>query len=96
MVNRKPNIECAKCGKPIYRRPFEIERYSNLCCSRECKAQIERREHGKTICPVCESNFSKSKPSQIYCSKKCSGFRTRNRKNDGVKHKRSNLIAIIK
>jgi len=33
---RTPNCECVVCGKPLYRRPFELRKVNYVCC-RECR-----------------------------------------------------------
>ena len=79
MENRNANTKCAKCEKAIYRRPFEIEKSSNVFCSRRCRADFDYNTVS-IVCPGCNKNFKKTKGSQKFCSKKCSGKITRNRK----------------
>lgn len=36
-----PNLECAVCGKPIYRKPYQIRSAKhNPCCSLECMGKL--------------------------------------------------------
>lgn len=78
MENRNPNTECKNCGKKIYKRPFEIEKFSNVFCSRTCRAKFDYNVESIN-CLVCKKLFKKRKTTQKYCSKKCSGKATRNR-----------------
>lgn len=39
---RTPNVECCICGKPMYRRPFEIKKCNFVCCQ-ECRSEAYRR-----------------------------------------------------
>lgn len=46
MVNRKPNIECAQCKKPIYRRPEKtIAAKHPPCCSTRCANLLRGCSH---------------------------------------------------
>ncbi len=70
--NRKPNTTCSKCGKAIYRRPHEIERYETLFCSQDCylafhgKKKIEAQQ-----CSGCETLFKPTRAESLFCSTGC-------------------------
>jgi hypothetical protein len=84
---RKPNIKCKVCGKPTYKRPFEIESYGkNLYCSRKCMYEDRKK---MAICPVCHREFQKINSKQTYCSKSCAGIRNRAGKKKGDKKRKS-------
>ena len=40
---RKPNAKCEVCGKPLYRRPADLERYNHICC-KGCRSELYKRE----------------------------------------------------
>lgn len=49
MTGRRPNTECAHCGKPIYRKPRQIrEAKTGLCCSHSCSMKLRGSEHLRT------------------------------------------------
>ena len=87
MENRIPNTFCANCQRPIYRTPLAIETWTNIFCSRSCRGQFQRKENPEIACEVCSKIFNKTKKTQKYCSKKCSGFATRNRNSDKLPYK---------
>lgn len=35
---RTPNTKCEVCEKPLYRRPYELKKYSGVCC-RGCRSE---------------------------------------------------------
>lgn len=48
---RNPNTKCVVCSKPIYRRPFEMERNNgNVFCSNACYGFKCRKEKPCVIC----------------------------------------------
>jgi len=48
---RNPNIKCAICAKPIYRRPSEIEKSKgHITCSSICYGQTCRKERPCMVC----------------------------------------------
>jgi 5-methylcytosine-specific restriction endonuclease McrA len=78
-MNRKPNCTCKICGKPIYRRPAEIERSKgNLYCSQECFGKACRRVR---TCPVCGRELVNERFKKA-CSRACA-----NKARTGIKYK---------
>lgn len=63
---RHPNTACARCGKPIYRRPSQIAR-GPVYCNRSCYGEACRNETSCVICgtPILASLHKKT------CSKEC-------------------------
>ena len=41
---RTPNTQCEICGKPLYRRPFELKKYNGVCCISCCSELYKQRE----------------------------------------------------
>lgn len=65
---RKPNTKCSVCKKPIYRRPFEIERSKGkISCSIKCYGISCRKE---TPCIVCKKPML-SGLNKKTCSRSC-------------------------
>lgn len=69
---RSPNCACATCGKPIYRRPWELAEFEHVYCSRQCYGAAIRLQARK--CPMCGSEFSPGKSAAKYCSRTCSNM----------------------
>lgn len=81
-MDRKPNTECCVCKKPIYRRPYQIEKTKNLYCSRACLTTIQRTRNEAT-CEYCGVKFfpKHSSKNPKTCSRTCS-----NKNRRGVKY----------
>jgi len=39
---RNPNIKCEICGKPLYRRPFELKKAKHICC-KDCRSELYKK-----------------------------------------------------
>jgi len=76
-MSRKPNTTCVICKKAVYRRPWEIEKYSNSYCSKEC--MFKDRALPEKQCEECNGLFQPKNKTQRFCSKSCVGKSTRNR-----------------
>src|SRR5687768_8448618 len=74
-MTRKPNTNCYVCQKAIYRRPFEIESYDRLYCSRICMFADRKVV---LSCELCGQSFQRVH-NKRFCSKSCAGKVTRNR-----------------
>ena len=76
---RKPNTKCKICGKQIYRRPSEIERFEGrVFCSAKCYGISCRRE---TACAVCGKMILAGLNKKT-CSRSCA-----NKNREGVLYK---------
>lgn len=76
---RKPNTLCTICGKPIYKRPFEIEKNKgNVFCSSACYGVSCRKEKP---CIVCGKSIL-SGTNKKTCSRACA-----NKHRAGIKYK---------
>lgn len=76
-MHRNPNCSCSKCGKQIYRKPKDIERFENVFCSRICYGLFHRKNN---ICKICNKVFY-GKNRVDYCSRICS-----NKSRTGIKY----------
>jgi predicted nucleic acid-binding Zn ribbon protein len=76
---RKPNAVCAVCYKPIYKRPYELERnQKRVYCSLACYGYSCRKEH---LCPVCNKPILAHDDKKT-CSRKCANIN-----RSGIKYK---------
>jgi hypothetical protein len=76
---RNPNVNCIICTKPIYKRPFEIQRNGKrVYCSVTCYGISCRKE---TSCVVC------GKPIQAHFNKKTCSRGCANTHRAGIKYK---------
>ena len=75
--NRNPNTTCDQCQKPIYKRPWELEKYSNKFCSQKCYGLFSRETFP---CPVCGKEIMRSENKKT-CSRACS-----NKNRTGIKY----------
>jgi len=41
-MTRKPNTKCEICGKPLYRRPFELKKNKHVCC-KGCRSELYKK-----------------------------------------------------
>lgn len=41
-MGRKPNTKCEICGKPLYRRPFELKKDPHVCC-KGCRSALYKK-----------------------------------------------------
>lgn len=42
--NKQPNCSCAVCGKPMYMKPYRLERVKNgITCSKECSNKLREK-----------------------------------------------------
>jgi len=39
---RNPNTKCEICGKPLYRRPYELKKAKHICC-RDCCSELYKK-----------------------------------------------------
>lgn len=78
---RRPNCTCTICGKPIYRRPAEIERSGGrVYCSQACFGKSCRK---LAQCPVCGKEIL-ARAYRKTCSRECA-----NRGRTGIKYKQA-------
>lgn len=77
-MNRKPNCECALCGDGIYRRPKDIEKFTNVYCSRICYGKFNRKDK---ICEFCKKPYKSNESESKFCSRSCS-----NKNRAGIKY----------
>ena len=73
---RHPNCTCKICGKPIYRRPFEIEK-GPVYCSQACFGKACRTNKH---CPVCGKELINAR-AKTTCGRACA-----NRKRAGIRY----------
>lgn len=96
---RKPNTECAVCGKSVYRRPNELARAeSGLFCSQACYGKSTRKEHPCSICgtPILAGSHKKT-CSRACANKNRAGMRyTRNQPRDKVRTQRAVKVRLLK
>ena len=79
LYKRKPNTNCFICGKPIYKRPLEIQKSENrVFCSTACYGISCRKE---IPCIVC-GELILSGLNKKTCSRSCS-----NRHRLGIRYK---------
>lgn len=66
-------IQCANCGKEIYRTPYRLSKNKNQYCSNKCEKEFQHKETFETrICEICGKPFECSKLStQLLCSVEC-------------------------
>jgi hypothetical protein len=76
---RQPNCTCRICGKPIYRRPFEIEK-GPVYCSQACFGIGCQKV---AVCPVCGKEFLSGRNRKT-CSHACA-----NTGRAGVRYKQA-------
>jgi hypothetical protein len=69
--------ECDECGEEVEKEPNEIERSTNVYCSRKCN--IESQINDEIECRHCGKNFKPDMYTRKYCSKLCSAKDRRNR-----------------
>jgi hypothetical protein len=81
-MKRKPNIECSVCKKLIYRRPSQIHKTKNVCCSRSCLTVLQRTREEVT-CQCCGVKFfpKHSGKKAKTCSRSCA-----NKNREGIKY----------
>lgn len=92
---RNPNCACAMCGKPIYRRPWELEQFERVYCSRRCYGAAIGLQ--PRLCPICGQGFRPAKPTAKYCSRSCSNAARRGHsygKDAEVNHSRKRLSLL--
>ena len=75
---RNPNAVCGVCKKAIYRRPSELEKYTNVFCSSVCYGLACRKEKPCVVC----GKLMLSSLHKKTCSRGCS-----NRHREGIKYK---------
>ena len=77
---RTPNVKCEICGKPLYRRPWQIRERSFFCCS-DCRreavrkhphvyARIANEDFGNRFKKGVKQSDSSKKAQSIYLKKK--------------------------
>ncbi len=85
---RNPNIKCAVCDKPIYRRPCQIEKsIGRFFCSTVCHGIYSRKENPCLVCgtPILASLHKRT------CGRGCS-----NKHRAGIKYGRNSPKSIVK
>lgn len=83
---RHPNIICTVCGKPIYKRPVEVQRNrGKVFCSRTCYGKSCRKE---SPCRVCGTLILASLNKRT-CSRACSNIQRRGIRYNGRRLKDS-------
>ena len=71
----KYNSSCCFCHKQIFKKPYQIKKYTNNCCNRMCMGLYNKRQ--KTIeCSHCSKKVKKNMSSIIknknnFCSRSC-------------------------
>lgn len=70
MSIRHPNTKCIQCGKPIYKRPWEIKT-GWINCSRECAAVSKTRFKQLKECIVCKEPYYPTHSRRVVCGKGC-------------------------
>lgn len=98
-MQRRPNTSCSVCKAPVYRRPNELKRLSNVYCSRKCQGAPHKSNTKDVICPTCDSAFTvPSYKIRKYCSRVCSntGRRGITYNKDGISNKNaSRLLRLL-
>ena len=96
---RKPNTNCFICKKPIYRRPFEIQRNKKMVfCSMVCYGISCRKEIPCVLCgkPIL-SGLNKKTCSRGCANRHRAGMQYKiNRPRDRVKSQHSLKIKLLK
>lgn len=78
LYQRKPNIKCGVCQKPIYKRPIEIQRNNGrVYCSNSCYGVSCRKE---IPCLVCQKPILAGLNKKT-CSRSCA-----NKHRTGIKY----------
>lgn len=68
-MNRKPNCSCDKCGKSIYRRPYEMEIAKQPYRCSICKGWGQPLD--EKICLGCNNLFKPRRKNASYCCQRC-------------------------
>jgi len=97
---RTPNTKCEICGKPLYRRPFELKKYNSVCCV-GCRSALYKkrppspnlelgREKGTNhlggIPKSKSSNIKRSKSHKKWCKENPDKVKARGAKCRGENH----------
>jgi hypothetical protein len=96
---RNPNINCVTCNKPIYKRPFEIQKNKgNVYCSTSCYGIACRKEKPCIVC----GKLILAGANKKTCSRGCANkhrtgikYKLNNPRKDKVKHYRSLKLRLI-
>ena len=91
--HRHPNSECARCGKPLYRRPYQLES-GHVFCTVQCYGKFYRKH--EINCPVCNKLFLSKLGKQITCSHSCANKLRNQREKDGASHSKFILGRALK
>jgi hypothetical protein len=76
---RNPNTHCVVCNKPIYKRPFEIQRNrGNVYCDISCYGMACRKEKPCVVC----GKLILSSANKKTCNRECA-----NKHRVGIKYK---------
>ncbi len=80
---RKPNTECKKCKKKIYKRPWELEKSNNiLYCSKKCYGESISKTSPCIVCGI----LIRSGRNRKTCSDECfSKYEKGRKKNNSSK-----------
>jgi len=62
MISREPNTQCARCGKPIYRRPSALANKEVSYCSGTCYGAARTNKRDNTLAYVSENIATLSIP----------------------------------
>jgi len=96
LYKRKPNTKCSTCGKPIYRRPLELQRGPVFCTSL-CYGKANRKERPCVICnnPIL-ARANKKTCSRVCANKNRAGIKYgTKRPYDKVKNERTLKLRIL-
>jgi predicted nucleic acid-binding Zn ribbon protein len=95
---RNPNTKCVICGKPIYRRPIEIQRNNgSVYCGMACYGRACRKENPCLVCgkPIL-ATFNKKTCSRHCANIHRTGIRYKlNRPRDKVVLERAMKLRLI-
>ena len=70
-----PLVPCNHCGKPVNKKPSQIEKHKTHFCNRECKDAFFNTQV-EIVCAVCGKKKMRKKGRVLetnYCSLKCAG-----------------------
>lgn len=78
-----PNVQCAYCGKPLWRKPSTVRKRERFYCSLPCKDAHQKtlmagadnhnyRGAGWKVCEGCGDRFKSYNSSRRFCGVSCS------------------------
>lgn len=87
-----PLLNCIKCQKSFYAKPFNIKKGFGKYCSRTCH-HLSMKKGKEETCSVCskkiyktEQSLKRSKSRKFFCNKSCQAI-WRNKEYSGENHK---------